>query len=472
MELAPSAVSNSYRTTETVAKFKWLAHDDDTLAPPSRQPSENSQILEMHWDDIKSNARICILPSACVAKHGTLILPRWMHSYAQFCGVDKLEVFDPNRHVWQYAERHHEDIDLVSHLPMRWHMPHFVTDLLAALYSIEVVNPKYTSKKSKHRICYDDIGRVKCGNEKVLNVALYGEDRIARLKRTDWVPRLSALIPGRPAILNPRNLFVNHSMACFRSTITYNPHSYIRSSHDWYGPRFPLFAQNHIVRESVIRPPNENGKCVFKVVIVNREGLKQLKNYRVGRDIINIEQLVDALNNPELVSSTIVKLNTTVAYFEKLSFLEQLNVMQNVDILVATHGAALANLLFARLDTPVIEVFPFGYFPSTFERLAQAMHLRYAYVIGAPESKHFLECVEKRGVALKNSWLTSQGITKWNEAIGLWRTGKKRVLFADTWHKESLIPAKRCVRTQRITVDAVATAQLVLRYAQGICKHT
>ncbi len=439
------------------------------LRPAPSPPRITAAPLEVYWDEDMPKARICVLPRAYVAKDGKVMIASWMHDVAESCGVEKIGVLKAD--AWQPVEPHHGVVDLVGYSPLRWHIPHFATDLLAGLYASEVLRPRYTAVGSKHHECYNRGGRVPCGDLRQMTVALYGQSRIAAMNRTDWVPSLAAMIPGRPKILTPSKLFSSRNLACFRSVVAFNPRSYIRPSRLWYGPKHPLFVRNQLRRESVVQSAAANGLCEFNLVIVNRQGWKQLNNYQVGRDIVNIADVVSALMEKAKPVSSTIRLNITVAYFEKLSFPQQIDTMQRAHIILGTHGAGLGNLLFARLDTPVIEVFPFGYYPSTFERLAQALHLRYNYVVSAPDTRYFRRCLANRGIALRNSQLKKQGEARWDEALELWRAGRKRVLFAETFLSITLIPVKRCVRSQRMRIDPTSTAELVIRLANENCRH-
>ena len=66
----------------------------------------------------------------------------------------------------------------------------------------------------------------------------------------------------------------------------------------------------------------------------------------------------------------------------KLPFAEQARLFQSADVVVAPHGAALANLMFCRPHTKVLEFFPANYRDDCFLRLSKAMELEYHYHFG------------------------------------------------------------------------------------------
>jgi len=66
---------------------------------------------------------------------------------------------------------------------------------------------------------------------------------------------------------------------------------------------------------------------------------------------------------------------------ERLSWAEQITLFRSVKIVVAPHGAGLANLVFARPGTRVIECFGRDYVNSCFAQLAEACGLNYSPMV-------------------------------------------------------------------------------------------
>lgn len=387
-----------------------------------------------------------------------------MHAHAISCGVNKLRKHQLQHHT----NTSYHDINILGYSPLRWHIPHFLTDLLAVLYAIEVIAPKYTTLQSKHRHCYDVYGELRCATiRNSFNASLYADNRIEKMNMSNWVPQLLQLLPSQPALLHPRMLFQTQ-LACFRNVVAFNPRSYIRPSRIWYGPTQPIFEMRTIRRSSVIRRRNAKGVCEFHLVVLNREGWRKQKHYQIGRDIVNIDDVVHNVDMLQRMHAR-VRINTSVVYFEHASFTTQLKTMQRADLLLAAHGAALGNLVFTRFDTPVIEVVPFGYAPSTFRRLAEALALRHTWIEAKPESKYFLNCISERAQHLNNVWVRKQGELKWSEAMRLWKMGVRNGMKAERYKSNTLVPVKWCVRTQRMKVDAMETAKLVIRSANEIC---
>lgn len=91
-----------------------------------------------------------------------------------------------------------------------------------------------------------------------------------------------------------------------------------------------------------------------------------------NRRMTNEAQLLDFLKPFGFVSVTM----------DGLSVAEQANLFGNARVIIATHGAALTNLIFARVGTKVIELFPPGVDETSFFTAATHSRLEYYYVLG------------------------------------------------------------------------------------------
>lgn len=66
----------------------------------------------------------------------------------------------------------------------------------------------------------------------------------------------------------------------------------------------------------------------------------------------------------------------------RMPFAEQARLFASAEMVVAPHGAALANLMFCRPGTGVLEFFPSNYIDDGMARLSRAMWLDYHYLVG------------------------------------------------------------------------------------------
>ena len=78
----------------------------------------------------------------------------------------------------------------------------------------------------------------------------------------------------------------------------------------------------------------------------------------------------------------LVALGFQSLHCEDMDFDEQAAAFRQAEVVVAPHGAGLANLLFCRPGTKVLEIFPASLLRTCYWSLAEALGLDYAYVFG------------------------------------------------------------------------------------------
>lgn len=100
-----------------------------------------------------------------------------------------------------------------------------------------------------------------------------------------------------------------------------------------------------------------------KITIIDRKGL-------VGRGIYNRDEVVQASMDTGLPVELVPSLG-------KLTFEEQVTLMSGTGILIAPHGAALANAMFLPAHSVVIEMFPYLMKKNTYRYLTNLMDLHY-----------------------------------------------------------------------------------------------
>jgi hypothetical protein len=87
-------------------------------------------------------------------------------------------------------------------------------------------------------------------------------------------------------------------------------------------------------------------------------------------------------NEQELLAA-LAPLGFTAVDPGALPLAEQIRLFAGAEAIVAPHGAALANLAFARPGTRVVELFPPDFVQGCYWKLADAVGLDYRYVVGA-----------------------------------------------------------------------------------------
>ncbi len=123
-------------------------------------------------------------------------------------------------------------------------------------------------------------------------------------------------------------------------------------------------------------PPAETNTSKISRVFISRRSASY-------RRILNEEELYPLLEQEGF----------TIIQAETLSFAQQIALFKGADVILAPHGAGLANLVFCRPGTKVVEIFP-PRFPCTcYWTLSSVVHLDYYSLCGRDDaSTYSSEC--------------------------------------------------------------------------------
>lgn len=119
----------------------------------------------------------------------------------------------------------------------------------------------------------------------------------------------------------------------------------------------------HYLRRQFLEPARNVRKSFPRRIYISR---------RKTRRILNEEELFPLFQ----------KLNIETVRPENLSFLEQVALFANAELIVAPHGAALTNLLFSAPGTSVLELFSPNYVNTCYWSISNLGNLRYSYILG------------------------------------------------------------------------------------------
>lgn len=437
-------------------------------------------LLEMHWTERNFEDKVCRIHNACVRPDGTILAHKWMHSqevHLRECGVYNVQYMRSESDF--KADGVNGIIDLFGVRPTRYHIPHFLTDILPMIYASEILRPTFTRPSEIKSVC-EAPGRRRCSKstiEEKLYPSIFADERIAPMDLVSWVPQLSAILPGRPSMHFSETMFnKSDHPVCFRSIVAFNQYKYFREGPQWYGDSNPMFSSHGISRASarvkVDNPKNTRRKgCKRKITVLNRVGWVKRGDYILGRDVVNVEQVVDQIEQiSRFKGNENLDLSVSIEYFENMSFPEQVAVMQNTDVFLGVHGAGLANILFARQDVPILEVLPFAYYAGPFNALAHALYLDYSNMIAEPDTKNFKECLETRAERFGDPDMVKTGMKLWNDAVRKRSEGEWYSLLTHKFTQPELVPMKLCARAQRLRVNAIETGRRLVEMAQNTCK--
>lgn len=541
------------------------------LLPPSSSPpllssssSPPTFNLETFWSKDDMDIKVCRLHNVCIRpQDNALLVHPNLRRYAgpmRDCNVRKLDYFtDP---AAQYdANSRTSSYDLYGAAPARYHIPHFLTDILPVLFASELIWPSAPHPAARAD-CVDP-GHRKCGRVADRGrAALFVEHRVLGMKVDAWVAQFAALMPGEPFLISPEVMHgvvdlddggedvdddsnggvqqpqnsngknkdgnkmkkqqqenEQHKLACFKSVVSFPRHTYLLRSPEWFAEGNAMFTSHGLSRKSVIRPTSSSTAdaesidvvnlnvahktpsssdaaaaaaqrqlddekkkraavaatpCPVHAVFVNRIGWEKRHGIHLGRDIINMDDVrAHVIRESKRIFNPPLELIVSVHYFENLTFAQQVRVMQAADVLIGVHGAGLSNVVFARRDTPLLEVFPFAYYAGPFGGVAQSLGLRYSYMVAAPDTKTFLECVELKGRKAEDGSVLPKVRNMWGQAVSKHRNeGDLDSLKTHTMRDFVGSIMKMCARSQRLLVDPVELGNKVLKMAQTVCGGT
>ncbi len=87
-----------------------------------------------------------------------------------------------------------------------------------------------------------------------------------------------------------------------------------------------------------------------------------------------------ALKNELKVEAYLRTKGFAILFLEEMSFSDQIQAFQTADFVISPHGAALANLLFCKKGTNIVEIFDPTYSNTCFRDLSEVLELRHSFV--------------------------------------------------------------------------------------------
>lgn len=88
------------------------------------------------------------------------------------------------------------------------------------------------------------------------------------------------------------------------------------------------------------------------------------------------------ISNELELTRQLEKIDFKTVFLEELSLKEQINLFSEVDIVVSPHGAGLANLVFCKPNTTVIEMFPYNSHSGMYKAIADRVNLNHITLHG------------------------------------------------------------------------------------------
>lgn len=377
-------------------------------------------------------------------------------------------------------------LTLVGSYEMQRHIPHFLCDVLPAIFAVEIIWSKFPHK-SKRMVCSTpnepnlncEFGKSQTiENEKF---AIRVHDSVLQFKDTHWIPSLISMLEGSPSMFSSQSLFSDNEknfIYCFSSIITFGNSRFRLQNKEWFGEKNAFFWKNKLVRsgptwfrdtEKMELEALTNKRCKIRVLIVDRLPLSK-------RHIENVDELMKLIHNlNEYDNSSQYSVDVKVVHFEKMSFTEQVNSMQTANLIIGAHGAGLSNIIFAQVGTRLIEVHPFMYYAGPFYAVAEAFSLNYTSIVAYPDTSAYMNCLNRfrKQKKISTTFLESAK-NMWQNGLEMHRLYGKETNGILKWPLPEGFYLRYCVREQQLFLNLTEIISYIveeLKYARRIhCK--
>jgi Glycosyltransferase 61 len=446
--------------------------------------------------DAPGGKTICRTFRACRLQNGTMLVPQWMQRHSDVlkekCGLNNLAFLLRNDaqpgNLYAVVEQnarfpHGLNLslnqvgrDLFADAVPRDHMPHFVTDILRTLAAVELLlgEAKYNAKtfqlKPEFRGSEAVSGTTSAVPEIAPTIQLFAESK--NRPRTDWVPKVLEMFTtagfelasaGKEKIKGHEKQERSRVGSCFRSIVTSNLKPYEPNGiFDRFGNNIVL-SRNKISREDPARSlSKKQTPCPIAITTLTRQG---------PRSLLSIQDLRVKIQSMGLQRGVAPFLR--VVDFSDMSFENQVQVMQSTDVLITAHGAGNSNFMFMRPRAAVVEIFPFAYKAGPFDGFAQVFGLDYSFVMSAPQTDVFKECMNRHE---KNNEIKANVFALWDQAViqNLNSPGEHQLKFETEFGrpgKSDGMTTRGCVRMQELQFDANRVATMAIESGLRQCRR-
>lgn len=476
-------------TVEEVLSFK----KDETF------PNTSITFAFQWYKSLTTNARVCRFHNSCITRNGTMLLHPYLRSYDSLISSECKIVYRFMKSSTEYnSTSFSSQFDLLGYFFPRSHMPHFLYDFLGRLGVYDIITDESNNVES---ICISEHGNITCPKiDSKFRFAFFLPDKDRGGKFSSWIPQFLTIFSDYWFFYSPKEWFnkMDEEVECFRSIIRQFGSGKLHST-DWFQKtnlKKKLAHGDNIARWSLTSMFKKNAlgsrTCNPNILIVNRK--KQ-----TGRDISNVKdvesiaqatvrkyyndgyiplELSRESKSLHFRSTSIPSVKTI--FMEDLSFRSQAEHIRNADIIIGTHGAGLTNLIFARKDVLVYEIYPFMYYPPNFLHLSQEVKLNYFSMIASPDSESYIDCIQK--FSIRNPNVSKLALPVWNRGLFLWKRDRncyQKELESDSefrsynleLHKRPEIAfiQRVCLRSQHLKVDVHELGNQIKNGTKYLC---
>lgn len=463
-------------------------HASNEIQPRTDEQANNMEQREHSIDaleifqDIHYFHKACRFHGACIDKNGTIFVhDTWKNkekTVQKECRISQISYINSKRRQsfiglhTDHSQWHPYTLDLLGIPDMARlqgkniaHQPHFVHRTLPAYVASNLI----LDRSNKSKVAY----KCQLPNEsdcspkllsKIQNISLgfVIPDRVWRIRYSEsWIPQFLKLLPGQPLFLPSSSLFQAQTrVQCFNSILIFPPKLYRFRPPKWPGISYKL---------DLFREKSKTHKCNVNIAILDRQALGR-RNFLNGRDLIRgIERKLST------ITPLHINVNMSVFYFENTSFSAQVQAISRADLIVGAHGAGLTNIIFAKKNTPVMEVFPYLYYYNLFQQFATVFSLSYNYSISMPDTSSFLRCVKAKYDGRRSPNLPSVSQIFWRNVMDRYYKN------ANPTRKENVpcncsaldgLKIRHCVRDQSLKINVQHVSDWVLSWVNKTCRES
>lgn len=441
-----------------------------------RRSKDALSVVERYWSVENPNETVCKIPRACLRRDGKIIVDQRLQNITKQCHLRNVEFMDTismDKSITSSTSQ----LTLVGSYEMQRHIPHFLGDVLPAIFAVEIIWSKFPHH-SKRVVCSTpsepnlncDTGALQSIENEQLTIRVH--DSVLKFKNTHWIPSLISMLQGSPSMFSSQSLFSdneNYSFSCFSSIITFGNSRFRLQNKEWFGDKNSFFWENKLVRSGLTRFEEirkmemetvKKQRCKIRAVIVDR--LPSSK-----RHITNLVELVNLIQSlKEHENDDRYSLDIETVYFEKMTFTEQVISMETANLIIGTHGAGLSNIIFAKMGTPLIEIHPFMYYAGPFYAVAEAFSLNYTSIVAYPDTMAYMDCLRLFRKQQKiNSTFVEAAIKIWENGLETLRLYGNETIGIPHWALPEGFYLRYCVREQQLLVNLT---QIINYIAEGI----
>lgn len=407
------------------------------------------------WMSKTSSFYVCRFYNACTTLNGILLLHPSLQEFIKTMSHCTRDIRFMNSTKEFTTNSISAKFDLIGYKFPHYHIPHFVFDFLPSAIAHDVITD--SSNERVDRICLDPRTSGACirskgsASDSTLRLAHFINERDMKKKISSWVPHFLTMFSEEWYFYGKQDWFSKENVTsrCFKSIIRFNHDSVSLHSQDWYRETkirhyIPEMKPTNVFKTK-IKSLLLKKKCYFKILIIDRKPWD-------GRNFDNVDEIAEITKRTIFNTAWNAVPTISHVFMEDLQFGKQVQEVQSADFIIGSHGAGLSNLIFAKAGTPVLEVYPFLYYPRYFRHLSSIFELKYSGVIAQPDTQTFTACAHNVSLQFGSPNMTKV-MEWWNNSLDIWETTPQ--VFNDNSNDlepTSLMAVKRriCLRAQKL----------------------